>query len=247
MGVRVALLLGTGGAVLVGLVGLPAAAQDFAPAPTLVLPSLHERPDPAASGDAPADVTPARRAEPSRTRVRVHLMSARSDPGPVLFARSPTGWDEVCSLPCDRMMPTGTWSLALRGPEEPGEPTPIDPETVFFNRDGDLVVQYVDRSGGRSAGALVMALGLILAGALGGGMLAVYANWEPPSGFLVIDFSGALYAFLSALGFVAGTALTLTGVGLLAGRDTARAVLRDPISGHPGLAEPPAYVPDSEP
>lgn len=116
-----------------------------------------------------------------------------------------TGWDVMCTAPCEVSMPEGTYSLAIsEGDEAPGEAAPVTiPPGVSM-----VYGEYENNSGLRTAVAVG---GWVLAGA--GVFVAIKSVNNKEEEECVGDYCQTHEAFDSSL-FIVGAAMMLVGAGV---------------------------------
>lgn len=184
------------------LAGAPTVhAQSGSPA---VPPGYESQSAPTTPAPAPAD---------PRVRVRFHSTDGIA---PTVFARSGSGWRRLCTAPCEQRLGFGAYAFALSLGDD--APVAVRGRAIDVGLGAlELDLHYDDASHDHDVGTGLIVGGLLVAGAVGGGLLgATFAllGMGSPAGVLTFIFS--------IVGFAGGLAMLIAGIVLAARGPSAR-------------------------
>lgn len=121
-----------------------------------------------------------------------HLEFFGAEPGLTLYRpalaisignRSATGYEVICTAPCETSMPAGVTTLAVAKPSRP----PVEAAPIALTPGSNSVqAVYHDRTGGRTAGWIVFGVGA------GGGSALIVSNRHAVAAGVGIGIAGIL-------------------------------------------------------
>lgn len=128
-----------------------------------------------------------------------------------VYVRRGEGWEPLCRTPCTRRLGLGDHTLAIAPREH--EPAALR-HRAHVAGDVTLRLRYEDGAGDRGAGVGLIFGGLVVAGGLGGGMIAATIGLLGGGGLSALGAIGTIIA--SVVGFAGGLAMLVVGIVMTA-------------------------------